>query len=135
VATSETEVDDTDGDDAVGDGAAEDEESSALEDDNVVADATELDGEGGIGRGSWTTQREKTKRGPRLTPGGLRPQHPQRGGRRGRQRPSTWNEGGNERRLEQLRTRPAASTPSPAGTAASAITNKIKYWMTTPYSL
>jgi hypothetical protein len=38
----------------------------------------------------------------------------------GRQRRATWEEGGNERGRKQLCTRPAASTRSPAGSAASA---------------
>jgi hypothetical protein len=57
---------------------------------------------------------QKAHRGPRATPGGLRPQHPQR------QRLATREEGGNEGGCKQLRKRPAANGRSLIGTAVSA---------------
>jgi hypothetical protein len=46
-------------------------------------------------------KKKEANRGPRLTPGGLRPQHPQRAERGGGQRPATRDEGGNKRGCKQ----------------------------------
>jgi hypothetical protein len=59
------------------------------------------------------SQPERKNRGPRLKPGGLRPRHPRRAGRRGGQHRATRDEG-------HKCTSPSANTRSQAGTAAAA---------------
>jgi hypothetical protein len=56
----------------------------------------------------WHGREKETSRGPRLSPGGLRPPHPRRDGRRGSNVGNTGR--GRQRERTQLCARPAANT-------------------------
>jgi hypothetical protein len=64
---------------------------------------------------STNTLKKKTTWGPRLTPRGLRPQQPKRGGTRGRQRPATRDAGGSARGHRERCASAAVNTRAPTG--------------------